>query len=55
MILDCRFTAIPDPLAIGMAIKVIPGVVEHGLFIGMASIVLIAGARGVATMIRPDA
>jgi ribose 5-phosphate isomerase A len=55
MILDCRFSAIPDPLALGVAIKVIPGVVEHGLFIGMASVVLVAGARGVTTMLRPDA
>jgi ribose 5-phosphate isomerase A len=55
VILDCRFNAIPDPLAISIAIKAIPGVVEHGLFIGMASIVLIAGARGVAVMVRPDA
>ena len=53
-ILDCRFRAILDPLAISAAIKAIPGVVEHGLFIGMASIVLIAGARGVAMMVRPD-
>ncbi len=55
LILDCRFKAIPDPLALGVAIKAIPGVVEHGLFIGMASVVLVAGARGVTTMLRPDA
>jgi ribose 5-phosphate isomerase A len=54
MILDCRFSAIPDPLAISVAIKAIPGVVEHGLFIGMASVVLIAGPRGTATLVRPD-
>jgi ribose 5-phosphate isomerase A len=54
MILDCRFSAIPDPLAISVAIKAIPGVVEHGLFIGMASVVLIAGPRGAARLVRPD-
>jgi len=55
VILDCRFTSIPDPLAISTAIKAIPGVVEHGLFIAMASIVLVAGAGGVAVMVRRDA
>ena len=55
LILDCRFSAIPDPLPISVAIKAIPGVVEHGLFIGMATIVLTAGAQGVAVMVRPDA
>jgi ribose 5-phosphate isomerase A len=54
VILDCRFSAIADPLAVSVAIKAIPGVVEHGLFIGMASIVLVAGAPGVAVMMRPD-
>jgi ribose 5-phosphate isomerase A len=32
-ILDCRFAAIADPLALGAAIDAIPGVVEHGLFL----------------------
>lgn len=41
-ILDCNFGEIHDPAALGNALKAIPGVVEHGLFIGMASIALIA-------------
>jgi len=53
MILDCRFGAIADAQALGTAVKAIPGVVEHGLFIGMASLVLVAGPAGVATMERP--
>jgi ribose 5-phosphate isomerase A len=41
-ILDCRFGQIPDPPALARSLESIPGVVEHGLFIGMASIALIA-------------
>jgi ribose 5-phosphate isomerase A len=51
-ILDCRFAGILDPAALSVAIKAIPGVVEHGLFIGMASIALVAGSAGVRTMVR---
>ena len=35
-IYDCRFKSISDPVALESAIDVIPGVVECGLFIGMA-------------------
>jgi ribose 5-phosphate isomerase A len=52
VILDCRFPAIADALALGVAINAIPGVVEHGLFIGMAAFVLVAGAGGVTTLVR---
>ena len=41
-ILDCRFGEIPDPEALARRLSDMPGVVEHGLFIGMASIVLVA-------------
>lgn len=41
-ILDCHFGQIPDPTALAHTLEAMPGVVEHGLFIGMASIVLIA-------------
>jgi ribose 5-phosphate isomerase A len=36
LILDCALPPAPDPEALGRAIKQVPGVVEHGLFIGMA-------------------
>jgi hypothetical protein len=29
-------------------------VVDHGLFIGIAAIVIVAGAQGVATLVRPQ-
>lgn len=43
-ILDCQFGQIHDPAALGRTLKEIPGVVEHGLFVGMASVVLMANA-----------
>ena len=41
-ILDCCFGEIPDPDALARQLSDMPGVVEHGLFIGMASVVLFA-------------
>ena len=51
-ILDCRFRTIPDPTGLDRLISQTVGVVETGLFIGMAETVLIADARGVRTL-RP--
>ncbi|MDW8212293.1 MAG: ribose-5-phosphate isomerase RpiA [Roseiflexaceae bacterium] len=47
MILDCHFGIIADPEALAAAICAIPGVVAHGLFIGMASLAVIAGPDGI--------
>ena len=41
-ILDCRFGEIRDPEALARQLSDMPGVVEHGLFIGMASVALLA-------------
>jgi ribose 5-phosphate isomerase A len=41
-ILDCRFGEIPDPDRLARELSEMPGVVEHGLFIGMASVVVFA-------------
>jgi ribose 5-phosphate isomerase A len=41
-ILDCRFGQIPDADGLARKLSEMPGVVEHGLFIGMASVVLFA-------------
>ena len=46
-ILDCVFGRIPDADALGRLLNAIPGVVEHGLFIGMAKAVIVADASGV--------
>lgn len=41
-ILDCTFGQISDPAALSRELNGIPGVVEHGLFIGLATVVLMA-------------
>jgi ribose 5-phosphate isomerase A len=46
-ILDCHFGPIADPEALAREIKAIVGVVEHGLFIGLADQLIIASASGV--------
>jgi ribose 5-phosphate isomerase A len=45
-ILDCAFGAIPDPGGLASAFGAIPGIVEHGLFIGLASAAILAGPKG---------
>jgi ribose 5-phosphate isomerase A len=52
IILDCRFPGIADAAALNAAINAIPSVVEHGLFVGMASLALVGGPAGVATVVR---
>ena len=47
LIIDASFGLIPDPEALSAALHAIPGVVEHGLFLGLASSVLLAGPEGV--------
>lgn len=46
-ILDCSFGAIPDPEALARGLNAIPGVVEHGLFIGLAKAIIVADEQGV--------
>ena len=41
-ILDCHFGQIQNPDVLARQLSDMPGVVEHGLFIGMASVVLFA-------------
>jgi ribose 5-phosphate isomerase A len=45
LIVDCAF-AIPDPAALHARLSLIPGVVETGLFIGMAHRVIAGTASG---------
>lgn len=47
VILDCAFGVIADPEALARQIDSIVGVVEHGLFLGMATSAFIATADGV--------
>lgn len=48
VILDAYFDGIVDPRALDAAMKDIPGVVETGLFVGMATAALVAGPDGVS-------
>lgn len=52
-ILDCNFGKIPDPPALARALSDTPGVVEHGLFINLASIVLLGQGESVVEIRRP--
>ncbi|MFD1586686.1 ribose-5-phosphate isomerase RpiA [Halorientalis brevis] len=36
LVLDCDFGTIDDPVGLATTLSAIPGVVEHGLFVGMA-------------------
>ena len=46
-ILDCRWARIDDPERLAASIAGVPGVVEHGLFLGMAAEAYVAGEAGV--------
>ena len=52
-ILDASFGRIPNTRALSNALHAIPGVVEHGLFIGLASVAVVAGANGIETVHAP--
>jgi len=51
-ILDCRFGEIRDPDNLGRELSEMPGVVEHGLFIGMASVALFARGSEITELKR---
>jgi ribose 5-phosphate isomerase A len=46
-ILDCSFGEIADPPALARELNGTPGVVEHGLFIGLAKLALIGKENSV--------
>ena len=49
-ILDCACGMISEPEETAAEIRGIVGVVEHGLFLGMASVALVAGEDGVTEL-----
>jgi len=51
-ILDCGFGQIPDPPALARQLSDMPGVVDHGLFIDLASVVLVAKGENVTELRR---
>lgn len=52
IILDCYFDEIASPVDLGTAMRAQPGVVEHGLFLGLAAAALVAGPDGVRHLAR---
>jgi len=52
LILDCNFGPIPDPSQLAGRLNERAGIVEHGLFIGLATDVIVAGTEGVRHLRR---
>jgi ribose 5-phosphate isomerase A len=50
-IVDCSFGAIPDAAKLDRDLNQIVGLVEHGMFLGMTSLVVIGKADGVETLV----
>ncbi|PSP80457.1 ribose 5-phosphate isomerase A [Halobacteriales archaeon QS_1_68_20] len=46
LVLDCEFGTIPDPAALAADLSAVPGVVEHGLFVGLADDVVVGTGDG---------
>ncbi len=53
LLLDCHFDAPFNPSEIAVAMSQIPGVLEHGLFLGMADLAYIADGKRVVRLERP--
>jgi ribose 5-phosphate isomerase A len=54
-ILDCSFGQIPNPPALARKLSDMPGIVEHGLFIDLATVVLVAKGENVTELRRETA
>jgi len=52
LILDCECGEIPDPDALAASIRAMVGVVEHGLFLNMAEMALVADGAEVKTIYK---
>ncbi len=51
-IIDAHLGRIPEPPRLAAALSSIPGVVEHGLFIGLARTAVLAGPQGIRVVER---
>jgi ribose 5-phosphate isomerase A len=52
LLADCSFGTIRDPLAVARALADLPGVIDHGLFLGMADCAYLGTPQGVVTLHR---
>ncbi len=56
LLLDAAFPPIADPAALAAALSAIPGIVEHGLFLGdWVERVIVAGDDGIRELVRDGA
>ncbi len=53
LIIDCDFGRIPEPRALSRSLSERAGIVEHGLFIDLATDLVIAGADGIRHLTSP--
>lgn len=53
-ILDCEFDRIDDPEELSISINSIPGVVENGLFIGLADEVIVGSKQGIMMLNKKE-
>jgi ribose 5-phosphate isomerase A len=54
LIADCAFGSIPDAELLADLLDIVPGVMEHGLFIGIADEVILAGPSGITVLQSDD-
>jgi len=54
LILDCDFGPIADPRALALKLGGRAGIIEHGLFLGIATDLVIAGENGLRHLQRPE-
>jgi ribose 5-phosphate isomerase A len=52
LVLDCRFSPLPEPAGLARALQAVPGVAAHGLFIDEVDAVYLARAGTVTTIER---
>jgi ribose 5-phosphate isomerase A len=52
LLLDCAFGPIQDPVALAGRLETRAGIVEHGLFLGLASDLIMATRRGIQHLTR---
>lgn len=53
-ILDAHFGPIPDPEALNRTLHALPGVLDHGLFLGMATLAFVGEAEGAVRRLEPE-
>jgi ribose 5-phosphate isomerase A len=52
LILDCNFGPIPEPALLAHELEKRVGIVEHGMFLGLATEVIVAGQKGIRHLKR---